>query len=147
MVEPTIIGFYGFSNTGKTTVITQIISQLTKRGYKICSVKQTTHSYSIDNPGKDTWKHAKAGAELVCFQTAIETSFVIKKQVTMDRIIKIISTIDSYDIILIEGAHESSIPKIRINKNTPIRENTVFTFNGDIFKVITLIEHQLDEKE
>jgi molybdopterin-guanine dinucleotide biosynthesis adapter protein len=146
MTSPLIIGFYGTSNSGKTTLLTTIIRRFTEKNYKVSSIKQTTHPYSIDSPGKDTWKHAEAGAELVCFQTAVETSFIVKKEVDIKKILKIIKSIGNFDIIFIEGARDDQIQKIRLDETTPIRKNTVFTFNGDINKVMLFIEQQLEQK-
>ena len=114
MNNQVIIGFYGFSNTGKTTLITSIIRHLSVKKYKVASIKQTTHSYSIDSPGKDTWKHARAGSDLVCFQTMVETSFIIKQELSFEKIKEIISCIGDYDVILVEGARDKHIQKIRV---------------------------------
>lgn len=147
MASPLIIGFYGLSNTGKTTLITNIIRRFTEDDYKVSSIKQTTHPYSIDSPGKDTYKHAEAGAELVCFQSAVETSFIVKEQMDINTILKIITSISTFDIIIIEGACDDPIQKIRIDETTPLRKNTVFTVNGDINKVISFIEQKLEQKD
>lgn len=147
MNNPVIIGFYGFSNTGKTTLITNLIKQLTAKDYKVASVKQTTHSYSIDSPEKDTWKHAKAGAGIVCFQTGVETSFMVKEQLSIEKIKQVMMCIDCFEIILVEGARDKHIQKIRLDETTPVRDNTVFTYDGDINKVVSFIEQECKRKE
>ena len=147
MTSPLIIGFYGSSNSGKTTLITNIIRRFTEDDYNVSSIKQTTHPYSIDSPGKDTYKHAEAGAELVCFQSAVETSFIVKEQMDINSILKIITCIGTFDIIIIEGAKNDQIQKIRLDETTPLRNNTVFTVNGDINKVISFIEQKLEQKD
>ena len=147
MNDPVILGFYGFSNSAKTRLITSLIKQLTDNDYKVASVKQTTHSYSIDSPEKDTWKHAEAGAGIVTFQTGIETSFMVKEQLSIGKIKQIINCIDYFDVILVEGARDKNIQKIRLDETTPIRENTLFTFNGDVNKIISIIEKQSIRRE
>jgi len=144
MNNSVIIGFYGLSNTGKTTLVTRLIKKLTEKKYNVASIKQTTHSYSIDSPGKDTWKHARAGSDLVCFQTMVETSFIIKQELSFGKIKEIISCIDDYDVILVEGARDEHIQKIRLDEKTPVRDNTAFTFDGDINKVISFIEKNVE---
>ena len=147
MNDSVIIGFYGFSNTGKTTLLTKIIEKLSVKKYKVASIKQTIHSYSIDSPGKDTWKHAEAGSGLVGFQTSIETSFIVKKQLSIEKIIQIVNCIDCFDIILVEGARDKNIKKIRLDETTPLRENTIVTFDGDVNKILSIIEKQLSRSE
>ncbi len=145
--SPIIIGFYGQSNTGKTMLITKIVEWLTEKNVTVATIKQTVHSYSIDKPGKDTWKYATAGSNLVCFQTAIETSFIFKKQISVNKIIDIIQSIDFFDVLLIEGARDKHIQKIRLGEKTPIRENTVLTYGNDINRILTFIEQQIKRKE
>lgn len=143
MKQPLYLGFYGRSNTGKTNLITALIKHFTAQDYKVATIKQTSHHYSIDSAGKDTFKHADAGADLVCFQSAIETSFIFKQKISFQKIKQIMECFDCYDIVLIEGANEDSIPKIRISDTIPLRENTVFTFTGDINKVLMFIQQQI----
>jgi len=50
------------------------------------------------------------------------------------------------DVILAEGANHSSIPKIRFG-DTPIRENTILTYNGDTEKILGLILEKLEEEK
>lgn len=146
MKRPVIIGFYGYSNSGKTTLITKVITHFSKKGIAVGTVKQTNKAYSIDAIDTDTWKHAEAGAKITCFQTAVETSFIIKNQLKIDEIIRIINEIGAFDLILVEGAREEYIEKIRLDERTPLRKKTVFTFNGDINKVINLIDEKLIKK-
>ena len=143
MTVPIIIGFYGYSNTGKTNLIKNIIIYFSKQKINVASIKQTTHSYSIDSPGKDTWEYAKAGAKLTSFQTEVETSFIVKKRLSIKDIIKIILETESIDLILVEGARDTQIQKIRMDMDTPLRKNTIFTFDGDVYKVISFIEEKL----
>ena len=58
MLKPVIIGIYGFSNTGKTKLITELIIYFSKLNYKVASIKQSDKSYNIDRVGKDTYKFA-----------------------------------------------------------------------------------------
>jgi molybdopterin-guanine dinucleotide biosynthesis protein B len=144
---PIIIGFYGLSNTGKTTLITSIIKHFTKKNLNIATIKQTNHSYSLDSSGKDTGKYASAGSNLVCFQTAIETSFILNKQIPVNKMIDILHSFSSFDLVLIEGAKDKNIQKIRLGEKTPLRENTIFTYENDINRVLSFIEQQLKRKE
>ena len=51
MLEPVVIGFYGYSKSGKTKLITELISYNTKQNYKIACIKQTNKSYDVDKNG------------------------------------------------------------------------------------------------
>ena len=39
MTIPSIIGFYGESNTGKTALLVEIINLLSKEGFNVASIK------------------------------------------------------------------------------------------------------------
>lgn len=144
MKQPIILGFYGKSNTGKTTLIVDLIKHLTFDGYNVASVKVTDKNIGIDSEGKDTWKHSQAGANLVVFKTPMETDFMLKQTQTEKEIIEKIKQIRNYDIIIIEGSKEKEIQKIRIG-DIEERENTVFTYSNDFQQLIDFIKKQMEE--
>lgn len=145
MRQPFVIGFYGESNTGKTTIITKLIQKLTEENLKIASIKSTDKKISIDQKNKDTYKHAEAGANLVVFKTPIETGYLVKKQQKLEEIIDKINQFDSYDLILIEGANNETVPKIRIG-NIKERENTIYTYENDFEKLYSFIRRKINRR-
>lgn len=146
MKNPAVIGFYGESNTGKTNLIVNIIKQLTSENYKVATVKITDKNISIDTKGKDTWKHGQAGSQLVILSSPIETGFLLKKNINMDEIIQHVKELKEIDIVLVEGANEGSIPKIRIG-NIPKRKNTILTYKGDFEGLINTIKNEINMKK
>jgi len=138
MNEP-VIGIYGKSNSGKTTIINNIIKQLSNEGFNIASVKITDKEIGVDTKGKDTWKYAKAGAKLVVLSSPKETDFLIKKSEGILEIIAQINQIAKYDLIIIEGANDKYTPKIRIG-DIKKRDNTIFTYLGDFKKLIDFLK-------
>ena len=145
VMKPFVLGFYGESDTGKTTLIVDVISHLTKEGYKIASVKISNKKICIDSEGKDTWKHASAGSNLVVFSTDIETDFLFKQKMSNTDIVDSINHFGEYDIIIVEGANDESIPKIRIGKIKE-RKNTVINYNGDFEKLVEYIKNGINRR-
>jgi molybdopterin-guanine dinucleotide biosynthesis protein B len=145
MKKSAIFGFYGKSNTGKTTVIVDIIKLLSKKGFKIATVKISDKNIEIDAKGKDTWKFTDAGSKLVVLSSVNETDFILKQSKNSDEIINHINNLGDFDVIIIEGAKDKSIPKIRIG-NIAVRENTVLTYNGDINKIVKIIEKDISRR-
>ena len=79
MFNRVLIAVVGSSESGKTTAIEALIKGLTKQGYIIASAKRIPEpDFTIDKEGKDTWKHAKAGASTV-LSVAPKELAVIKK--------------------------------------------------------------------
>jgi molybdopterin-guanine dinucleotide biosynthesis protein B len=61
-----IITFIGWHDSGKTTLATQVVSELTNLGYRVAVIKSTSDDgIQFDTPGTDTYKHKAAGAESV----------------------------------------------------------------------------------
>ena len=144
MKLPILFGFYGESNSGKTSLIIKIVKKLGDEGYKIAAVKITDKKISIDTEGKDTWKYDKAGSKLTVLSSPIETDYMFKENKSMTEIIQHVRELGEYDLILVEGAHDKNIPKIRIG-NIPERENTLLTYTGDFEAIINLIKNELNK--
>jgi len=146
MKNTKIFGIYGESNSGKTNLITKIIEILREKGKIITTIKISDHKMNFDKKGKDTYLHRKAGAELVVFSSDFETNFLFNNKIKLDSILKLIKKFDNYDYILIEGARDKKIPKIKIGE-IPDRENTIIKYDGDIEKIIELMEKWGENKK
>ena len=104
-----IIAISGTKNTGKTTLVTKIVSELVKRDFKVGTVKHTHHGF--DTEGKDTWKHNEAGSEIVV-GSGNETFFTLKEKMDLDTILSIIKFIKNPDFVVLEGFKQSKYAKI-----------------------------------
>src|ERR1700704_986576 len=60
-----IFGFAGWSGSGKTTLIEHLIPRFVKRGLKVSMIKHAHHSFDVDQPGKDSYRHRQAGCSEV----------------------------------------------------------------------------------
>ena len=60
--QPALVAIVGKSDSGKTTLIEKVVPQLVKLGLRVGTVKHDAHSFEIDHPGKDSWRHGQAGA-------------------------------------------------------------------------------------
>jgi len=145
MSQPAVFGFYGSSNTGKTTLILKIIEKLTKEGCKVATIKKTDKKIDIDKKDKDTWKHGQAGARLVVLSSSHETDFIVKENMEIDDIIQNISEMGYYDAIIVEGARDSSIPKIRLG-DIEERDNTIGYYQDNFEEIFKLIKKEIDKK-
>jgi len=108
-----VIGFAGYSDSGKTTVISNLISILKKRGYRVAAVKHAAHGYDVDIPGKDSWLHFQAGADKVIIVGP--GSLTIHERFSQSPDLKsILDKIVEMDFILIEGFKTEPGPKVEI---------------------------------
>jgi molybdopterin-guanine dinucleotide biosynthesis protein B len=123
-----IVTISGTKNTGKTTLVTLIVSELVKRGYKVGTIKHTHHDFDLE--GKDTFKHRKAGAELVV-GSGESTFFLMNEKFELEKILKKIKCIKEPDFIVIEGFKFENYPKI---STTEAKDDFTIT-NVNVFKI------------
>jgi molybdopterin-guanine dinucleotide biosynthesis protein B len=145
-MRPFVIGLYGKSNSGKTTLINKIIKCLSKDGIKIAAIKITDKSLEIDEKGKDTWNFSSSGVDLAILSSRNETDYIYKKFLNFDQIYRVINKIDKFNLILIEGVNEDKIPKIRLG-DIEIRKNTIFTYDGDFENLINNLKKFIRRSE
>jgi molybdopterin-guanine dinucleotide biosynthesis protein B len=108
-----VISLVGKSNCGKTTYLVKLISEMKTRGYKVATIKHDVHGFDIDKPGKDTWRHAQAGADVVCISSPQKMAMI--KQVDQELLLdEVIAYIDGVDIIFTEGYKRESKRKIEV---------------------------------
>jgi molybdopterin-guanine dinucleotide biosynthesis protein B len=112
-----MVAIVGRSESGKTLLMEQLIAEFKKRGYKLASLK---HSHcgviEVDQPGKDTWKFARAGSDAVCISSPSKLALVKKSDHDL-RIEEVLPIIGSeYDLVLVEGFKRSRLPKIEVHR-------------------------------
>ena len=106
-----IASIVGKKNTGKTSLTVKVISELTKRGYNVASIKHSHHSIEMDKENTDTWKHKQAGANLVV-GVGSTTFFNVRKEYDLNRILYLLKHFDNFDFVIIEGYKSYNYPKI-----------------------------------
>jgi molybdopterin-guanine dinucleotide biosynthesis protein B len=57
-----LFGLAGWSGSGKTTLMKLLLPELIRRNLTVSTVKHAHHSFDVDQPGKDSYEHRRAGA-------------------------------------------------------------------------------------
>lgn len=103
-----VIVFLGYGNAGKTTSIVRVASQLVKVGKKVGTLKHIhDEGFTIDTMGKDTWRHASAGASPVIALAPNELTIIEKvdtRELALDDLFGIFRS-RHVDYLLIEGLY------------------------------------------
>jgi len=111
-----IISVFGHGRKcGKTTTVEAIVRELTKRNYRVgCIKKIHIENFTIDKEGKDSYRHAKAGAKLVA--TASPKEIAIIKKIHDNPVEKVLELMlhDALDFVIIEGRYDKSDIKIPV---------------------------------
>ena len=110
--KPFIFAICGAKNTGKTTLITQLIGAFTARGLKVATIKHDGHDFSADVPNTDTYRHMAAGA----YGTAVfsDNKFMVVKVQPKTPVGEMAALFPEADIILVEGCKSSAYPKMQM---------------------------------
>jgi len=101
-----ILAFIGPSKSGKTTLIEKVVLQLSSKGLAVGTIKHIREGdFSIDVKGKDTWRHAEAGAKVVV-GAADNQVVILKRRVspykTLEELLGLLGG-EALDVIVIEG--------------------------------------------
>ena len=124
-----IIDVAGLKKSGKTTVVENLVQELSSRGYKVGTVKKIhIPGFTIDQEGKDTYRHKQAGAEFV-ISLAPEEVALIKQLHGRRELSEILDLIpDDTDFLVCEELNEN-----RDEISYIITLNTHFNGSGVIF--------------
>lgn len=107
-----IIAICGVKNTGKSTVIENLLPILIKRGHKVAVIKHDAHDFAPDVPGTDTYRYKQAGA----YGTAIfsKNKYMMVKEEASMTAERLADMFPEADLIIIEGLKYSDYPKIEL---------------------------------
>jgi len=114
-----IIAVVGSRHSGKTTTVEAMVRGLAAKGYKVATAKHIHQTgFTIDTQGRDTWRHAQAGAHTVVAVAANELTTIKKVATTKFSLSEIVKNCDdNIDVIVVEGfrglaAQDPAVPKI-----------------------------------
>jgi len=123
------------SGVGKTTILCKIIEELKKRGYKVATIKHHHRGdFEIDQPGKDTWRHAQAGADVVIISSEVKIARIEKLE-TERKLDDIVRDIKNVDIIITEGYKAEDKPKLEVVRKEVSKE--LYSKEEELFCIVT----------
>jgi len=112
-----VIGVAGWKNSGKTTLVTRLIAELTRRGYRVASVKHAHHDFQIDDAETDSARHRRAGAGQVAIVSSRRWAMVRElsgaPEPTLD---EMVARFEPCDLVIVEGFKAAPIPKIEARR-------------------------------
>ena len=111
-----MVSIIGKSGSGKTTLIERLIPALRELGLRVATIKHDAHRFDIDYPGKDSWRHKKAGAEAVVISSAGKLALIqnmsgdLPPEEVQRRYLR------DVDLIITEGYKTGSLPKVEVHR-------------------------------
>lgn len=116
-----IIGVAGWKKSGKTTLVTRLITEFTGRGLRVATIKHAHHDFQIDEGETDSARHRRAGARQVAIVSAKRWAIVNElagaAEPTLD---EVASWLGQCDLIIVEGYKSAPIPKIETRRSVAV---------------------------
>lgn len=115
-LAPPVVSVVAKSGTGKTTFLEKLLPELKSRGLKVGLLKHHGHATPFDAPGKDTYRLAQAGADVVIGASAVQVAIFRQENGSDDLDAVIARHGAGLDLLLTEGYKRGPYPKIEIHR-------------------------------
>ena len=108
-----IVSMVGRHNSGKTTLLTQVIPYLKRAGCKTAVIKHAAHGLNIENRS-DSDRLYNSGADLV-YASSPGMSLVYRRYDHEEELETIYSQVSpDYDLVICEGFKKAAVPKVEV---------------------------------
>jgi molybdopterin-guanine dinucleotide biosynthesis protein B len=112
-----VFGFAGYSGSGKTTMIEQVIPRLVMEGVRVSLIKHAHHDFDIDRPGKDSYRHREAGATEVLVSSGQRWVLMHELRGAAEpTLTEQLNRFSPCDLVVVEGFKSEPYPKIEIHR-------------------------------
>lgn len=113
-----ILGIAGWQNSGKTTLLKNLILTFAKKGLTVSTVKHAHHSFDIDKPGKDSYEHRQSGAQEVLISSKHRWALIHEQgNQTEPNLDELLSKLKPVDLVLVEGFKKENHTKLEVHRD------------------------------
>jgi len=132
---PPVVSVVGKSGSGKTVFLEKLISVLKSRGLKIGVIKHDPHGFEIDTPGKDSWRHAQAGSDVVILSSPERLALIkrLDEEMTLDAVVS--TYLQEMDLVITEGYKKGPKKKIEVSRRE--RSQDLVSPAQDLIAIVT----------
>ena len=109
-----VYGVIGWKNSGKTSLMERLVTEITRRGFTVSTVKHVHHDVDLDQPGKDSHRHRAAGASEVVLASAHRFALMREHRGPEPDLAEVLSRMAPVDLILVEGYKRDAHAKIEV---------------------------------
>ena len=108
-----IYGIVGYKNAGKTGLMERLVVEIAARGISISTIKHAHHNFDVDQPGKDSYRHRKAGAQQVLLASGTRWALMTElRDAPEPPLSDLITQLAPVDLVLVEGYKRDEHPKV-----------------------------------
>ncbi len=113
-----IYGIVGYKNAGKTGLMERLVTEITGRGFSVSTLKHAHHTFDVDQPGKDSYRHRSAGAQQVLLASRARWALMTEIQDAEEPpLADLLTRLDPVDLVLVEGYKRDGHPKVEAHRS------------------------------
>jgi molybdopterin-guanine dinucleotide biosynthesis protein B len=109
-----LIHIVGRKNHGKTTLIVELVRELTQQGIAVGTIKHSGHAHELDTPGKDSYRHRQAGASPAAIVTEQLIGLYLPRRAEADPYALLAPLFSHCGIVLVEGDLDGRGAKVEV---------------------------------
>jgi len=115
---PLAVLIVGRSNSGKTTLVENLVREFKRRDRRLATIKHSVHDLDLDSPGKDSWRYTQAGSDTVIVSSPRQLGLIrpTARDSTIEELLQLIG--QDVDLVLVEGFKNSGsqFPRIEVHR-------------------------------
>ncbi len=112
-----IYGVVGWKNAGKTGLMERLVAEIAGRGFSVSTVKHAHHSFDVDQPGKDSYRHREAGASEVVLASGSRWALMHELRGAAEPPLgALLARLTPVDLVLVEGYKRDAHPKVEAHR-------------------------------
>ena len=113
-----VYGVTGWKNSGKTTLMERLVTEITGRGLSVSTVKHAHHATEIDHEGRDSFRHRQAGAREVLVASPVRWALMHELRGAGEPpLTELLMKLSPVDLVLIEGYKREPHPKVEAHRH------------------------------
>ena len=145
-MTPPLFGIVGWKNSGKTTLVSHLIAELTRRGFKVAAVKHAHHGFDVDQPGRDSYAFREAGAREVAVISGKRVAIMHELRGEDEPPLEaVLERLQGSDLILVEGFKAHAHDKIEARRLEATQQTPML---GDMPGIVAIAtDHPADTGE
>ena len=130
-----IFGFAGWSGSGKTTLIERLLPLFIAQGLRVALIKHAHHSFDLDQPGKDSYRHRQAGCTEVLVSSSRRWALVHELRGAPEPAFEeLVAHMSPCDLLLVEGFKRGKLPKLEVYR-AAVGEPLIHPHDPDVVAV------------
>lgn len=131
-----VVGIIGWSGSGKTTFLVELLTQLRAEGVSVSTIKHAHHGFDMDRPGKDSFRHREAGAHEVLVTSGTRWALLHETVGPEPGLDELLKRLDPVDLVLVEGYKSHAFPKLEVHRPS-LGKPPIWLTQSDVVAVAT----------